>query len=63
NAPLWLAGGALLLASFGVRRGHWRRWLRLALLAFPLLRRHPPRGAARSTKNDPEDSGPGHDLA
>jgi hypothetical protein len=43
NAPLWVAGGALLLTTFGVRRGNWRRWLRIALIAFPLLRRHPPR--------------------
>ncbi|SFO92220.1 hypothetical protein [Pseudomonas borbori] len=43
NAPLWVAGGALLLATLGVRRGNWRRWLRIALIAFPLLRRNPPR--------------------
>src|SRR3989338_2944872 len=43
NAPLWVAGGALLLATVGIRRGHWRRWLRIALIAFPLLRRNPPR--------------------
>jgi hypothetical protein len=43
NAPLWIAGAALFLATLGVRRGHWRRWLRIALVAFPLLRRHPPR--------------------
>lgn len=43
NAPLWVAGGALLLATLGIRKGHWRRWLRIALIAFPLLRRHPPR--------------------
>jgi hypothetical protein len=46
NAPLWVAGGALLLATLGVRRGNWRRWLRVALIAFPLLRRHPPRGTS-----------------
>ncbi|MBS7661277.1 hypothetical protein I0D00_04860 [Pseudomonas lalucatii] len=46
NAPLWAAGGALLLATLGMRRGHWRRWLRIALIAFPLLRRHPPRPPA-----------------
>lgn len=43
NAPLWVAGGALLLATIGIRRGQWRRWLRIALIAFPLLRRNPPR--------------------
>lgn len=42
NAPLWVAGGALALATLGIRRGHWRRWLRIALIAFPLLRRNPP---------------------
>ncbi|WP_369959054.1 hypothetical protein [Pseudomonas benzenivorans] len=48
NAPLWAAGGALLLATLGMRRSHWRRWLRIALLAFPLLRRRPPRAPARA---------------
>jgi hypothetical protein len=43
NAPLWVAGGALLLATIGIRSGHWRRWLRIALIAFPLLRRNPAR--------------------
>lgn len=43
NAPLWVAGGALLLATIGIRRGQWRRWLRIALIAFPLLRRNAPR--------------------
>lgn len=43
NAPLWVAGGALLLATLGIRKGHWRRWLRIALIALPLLRRNPPR--------------------
>ena len=45
NAPLWVAGGALLLATLGIRKGHWRRWLRIALITFPLLRRNPPRRA------------------
>lgn len=43
NAPIWVAGGALLLATLGLRQGQWRRWLRIALVAFPLLRRNPPR--------------------
>lgn len=43
NAPLWVAGSALLLATLGIRKGHWRSWLRIALIAFPLLRRNPPR--------------------
>ena len=54
NAPLWVAGGALLLATVGIRRSHWRRWLRIALIAFPLLRRNPPRSpdtSADTTKD------------
>ncbi|MFC6671496.1 hypothetical protein [Marinobacterium aestuariivivens] len=49
NAPLWVAAGALLLATCGVRHGNWRRWLRIALIAFPMLRRHPPRAANSET--------------
>jgi hypothetical protein len=49
NAPLWVAAGALLLATFGVRHVNWRRWLRIALIVFPLLRRHPPRAATSET--------------
>lgn len=59
NAPFWVAGGAILLATIGIRRGHWRRWLRIALVAFPLLRRHPPRSpetTAQTAKDtQPED--------
>ncbi|MEX6502512.1 hypothetical protein [Pseudomonas zhanjiangensis] len=63
NAPLWITVGALLLATLGVRNDNWRRWLRIALIAFPLLRRRPSR-----TPNDrPDEPGPkppsGHDLA
>lgn len=43
SAPFWVAGAALLLATLGVPRGNWRRWLRIALIAFPLLRRRPAR--------------------
>ena len=43
SAPAWVAGAALLLVTFGVPRGNWRRWLRIALIAFPLLRRRPAR--------------------
>ena len=55
NAPLWVAGGALLLATLGIRRGNWRRWLRIALIAFPLLRRNPQRRAqpAAGTTKEP----------
>jgi hypothetical protein len=64
NAPLWLAGGALLLTTLGARRGNWRRWLRLALLAFPLLRRRPPgRPASPATAPAANETAPDHDLA
>ena len=52
SAPIWVAGGALLLATLGVRQGQWRRWLRIALMAFPLLRRNPPRHADSTQDND-----------
>ena len=39
NAPFLLTGGVLALAGLlGGKRG-WRRWLRLALIMAPLLRR------------------------
>lgn len=43
SAPLWVAGGAVLLATVALKKSDWRRWLRMALIAFPLLRRNPPR--------------------
>jgi hypothetical protein len=49
SAPLWVAGSAVLLATIGIRSGHWRRWVRIALIVFPLLRRHPPRRPDTST--------------
>ncbi len=55
NAPFWVAGSALLMATVGIRRGHWRRWLRIALIAFPLLRRNPPRHTDK-TANATKDS-------
>lgn len=46
SAPFWLAGGALALAGLlGGKRG-WRRWLRLALIVAPLLRRRRPAAEA-----------------
>jgi hypothetical protein len=51
SAPVWVASGALLLATLGLGKGHWRRWLRIALIAFPLLRRNPPRQASDPTKD------------
>lgn len=40
SAPLWITGGALLLATLGLRNSNWRRWIRLALIALPLLKRN-----------------------
>jgi len=39
NAPFLLTGGALALAGLLGRKRGWRRWLRLALIVMPLLRR------------------------
>ncbi|MCU1716552.1 hypothetical protein [Pseudomonas sp. 5P_3.1_Bac2] len=36
---LWLAGGAMLLTTLGVRSSNLRKWLRLAMVALPILRR------------------------
>ncbi|HLD68732.1 MAG TPA: hypothetical protein VJA19_22165 [Pseudomonas sp.] len=40
SAPLWITGGALLLATLGLHNSNWRRWIRLALIALPLLKRN-----------------------
>lgn len=49
NAPFLLTGGALALAGlFGRKRG-WRRWLRLALIVMPLLRRMQRETSGRPT--------------
>ena len=39
NAPFLLTGGALALVGLIGRKSGWRRWLRLALIVMPLLRR------------------------
>ncbi|MGE8498989.1 MAG: hypothetical protein ACN6O6_15895 [Pseudomonas sp.] len=39
STSLWMTGGALLLATFGVRQTNWRRLLRIALVVVPLLRK------------------------
>ncbi|MGG2400117.1 hypothetical protein ACJRW5_24565 [Pseudomonas sp. SH1-B] len=39
NAPFLLTGGALALAGLMGGKHGWRRWLRLALIVAPLLRR------------------------
>ncbi|MES2821530.1 MAG: hypothetical protein V4812_21350 [Pseudomonadota bacterium] len=40
SAPLWLTGGALLLATLGARNQNWRRWIRIAAIVVPLLKRN-----------------------
>lgn len=49
SAPLWLTGGALAFATLLRGKGGWRRWLRIALILTPLLRR---RGATRSAVSE-----------
>ncbi|MGP0170761.1 hypothetical protein ACSVIJ_02655 [Pseudomonas sp. NCHU5208] len=48
SAPLWLTGGALAFATLLRGKSGWRRWLRIALILMPLLRRrgasHPASG-------------------
>lgn len=39
NAPIWITGGVFALTVLGMRGGQWRRWLRMALEAFPDLRK------------------------
>jgi hypothetical protein len=39
KSSLWLAGGAMLLTTLGVRSSNLRQWLRVAMIAVPLLRR------------------------
>lgn len=52
SSQAWLAGGAVLLGLLATRKNGWRRLLRIALVAFPLLRRRPPRPAsARQAAN------------
>lgn len=41
SGPIWLGGGLALLSVLGGKRG-WRRWLKLALIALPLLRHRSP---------------------
>lgn len=39
SAPIWITGGLFALSVLGMRGGKWRRWLRMALAAFPDLRK------------------------
>ncbi|MGX5219924.1 hypothetical protein [Pseudomonas sp. S9] len=43
GSSLWITGGAVLLAGLGLKKSNWRRWIKIALIALPLLRRSPPR--------------------
>ncbi|WP_339510320.1 hypothetical protein [Pseudomonas sp. RL_15y_Pfl2_60] len=43
GSSLWITGGAVLLAGLGLKKSNWRRWIKIALIALPLLRRTPPR--------------------
>ncbi|WP_417662662.1 hypothetical protein [Pseudomonas sp.] len=43
GSSLWITGGALLLAGLGLKKTNWRRWIRIALISLPLLRRVPPK--------------------
>lgn len=62
NAPLWIAGGAVLMTTFLGKNSNWRRWLRIALVAFPLLRRRPPRPSHPTMSPVPTTEN-GNDLA
>ncbi|WP_339485723.1 hypothetical protein [Pseudomonas sp. EL_65y_Pfl2_R95] len=42
GTSMWLTGGALLLAGLGLKKTSWHRWVKIALIALPLLRRNPP---------------------
>ncbi|MGV8844049.1 MAG: hypothetical protein ACOH2I_12665 [Pseudomonas sp.] len=53
GSGLWLTGGALLLATMGVRNQNWRRWIRIAAIIVPLLTRNSQAGSAR-TPADPQ---------
>lgn len=48
NAPFLFTGGVLALAGLLGRRRGWRRWLRLALIVIPLLRRTQRGASGRS---------------
>lgn len=52
NAPLWITGGAFALTFLGMRGGHWRRWLRIALETFPNLRRRPAAGQGKKSADE-----------
>jgi hypothetical protein len=51
QAPLWLTAGALLFTAVGGKRSGWRRALRLALIAVPLLRRKSTNAPAPTTES------------
>ncbi|ARU89066.1 hypothetical protein [Pseudomonas sp. M30-35] len=43
GTSLWITGGAVLLAGLGLKKTNWRRWIKIALITLPLLRRVPPK--------------------
>ncbi|MFI8479300.1 hypothetical protein ACIGCM_01840 [Pseudomonas sp. NPDC078700] len=43
GASMWITGGAILLAGLGLKKSNWQRWIRIALITLPLLRRTPPK--------------------
>lgn len=63
NAPLWIAGGAVLMTTFFGKHSNWRRWLRIALVAFPLLRRRPSRPTQSTSVKTSNAEESGNDLA
>jgi len=48
SSTLWMTGGALLLATLGVRNQNWRRWIRIAAIIVPLLKRNSQASSARA---------------
>ncbi|MET1081040.1 MAG: hypothetical protein ABWY06_23780 [Pseudomonas sp.] len=50
KSPLWITGGALLLATLGVRHSNWRRWIRIAAIVVPLMTGN---GKAHDTATSP----------
>lgn len=56
NAPIWITGGAFVLTVLGMRGGQWRRWLRMALVAFPILRKRNSRTKGETPSSEPGET-------
>jgi len=56
NAPIWITGGVFALTVLGMRGGQWRRWLRMALAAFPDLRKRAPRDTSEKPAEKPDQA-------